>query len=552
MSGLETVVAQITDVPAVRTVSAAALTGLAETLPAYLAQFAPLFPRRTQAAWAAVYLRGLLTADVPRKNAEALVLRLLGAGPAAEAQVRALQYFLSTTGWADAPLLHHHHRLVAATLGEADGVLIIDGHETPKQGTHSVGVARQWCGHTGKQDNCQAGVYLGYASRQGYTLLDRRLYLPQAWFDDDHADAWTACRIPPETVFQTKHELAGELVEQLQARRVIPARWVLADEGYGDSPALLARWAATGLWYLAEVRRDTQVWFLTEPDGQTPRAAPQTWVPPQQASKQGPVPTVPRLHPASAAKQAVEAWAAAVPATQWEAYRLLEGSKGPLVAEFTAVRVITVRDRLPGPASWLLVRRTLGTAEEPPVYKYYLSNAPASTPLAALVRVSGWRWPIEATFAECGQEVGLNDYEVRTWPGWHHHTVLVILAHFFLVRLQRRLDPREGGLVPRPGALATADHPVGPAAAAAAATAPAGAEPAAGARPAARPAAVAGLGCGSGTGVDRLPPAPQVARLLGPSPQTPLVALGLERGAPRRMSPGSMVQIPRTFADVSL
>ena len=149
------------EVPVARTLTVADLDGLVEELAAYHAHFAPLFRRREQRAWAALYLRGLLTADVPRKNIEALALRLLGAGPGADRPVRALQQFVSEGGWDDAALLAAHQRLVDATLGEADGVLVIDGSEVPKQGTHSVGVARQWCGHSGKQDTCQAGVYLG-------------------------------------------------------------------------------------------------------------------------------------------------------------------------------------------------------------------------------------------------------------------------------------------------------------------------------------------------------------------------------------------------------
>src|SRR5918997_5177974 len=267
--------------PTARTLTAADLDGVVEELGAYHARFAPLFQRREQRAWAAVYLRGLLTADVPRKHVEALALRLLGAGPDADRQVRALQQFVGEGGWDDAALLAAHQRLVEETLGEADGVLLIDGHETPKQGTHSVGVARQWCGHTGKQDNCQAGVYLGYASRQGYTPLDRRLYLPATWFTPEYAERWRACGIPRGTPFRTKHELAGALVEEVVTRRRARARWVVCDEGFGDSPALLDRWAATGVWYLAEVPRANQVRCLTEPDGQTPRPRPQRWVPPR-------------------------------------------------------------------------------------------------------------------------------------------------------------------------------------------------------------------------------------------------------------------------------
>src|SRR5215210_7612174 len=130
-------------VPAARTLTVADLAGVVEELAAYHAHFAPLFRRPEQRAWAAVYLRGLLTADVPRKNVEALALRLLGAGPDADRQVRALQQFIGEGAWDDDRLLAAHRRLVDETLGEDDGVLLIDGHETPKQGTHSVGVLRQ-------------------------------------------------------------------------------------------------------------------------------------------------------------------------------------------------------------------------------------------------------------------------------------------------------------------------------------------------------------------------------------------------------------------------
>jgi len=509
--------------PAVRTLTLADLEGVVDELAAYHAHFAPLFRRREQQAWAALYLRGLLTADVPRKNVEAIALRLLGAGPAADSRVRTLQQFLSASGWDDTAILAAHQQLVVETLGEADGVLIIDGSEVPKQGTHSVGVARQWCGHTGKKDNCQAGVYLGYASRRGYTLLDRRLYLPEAWFSADYRERWRACGIPRGTVFQTKHELAGALVEEAVGARRVRARWVVADEGYGDSPALLDRWAATDLWYLAEVARDTQVWFLTEPDGQTPRARPVCWVPPQRPSRKGRVPTRERLHPASPAKQRVDGWAAQVPAARWQRYRLLEGSKGPLVAEFVAVRVVAVRDRLPGPEGWLLVRRTLPEAGEEPAYKYYLSNAPAETPLGELVRISGMRWPIEACFAECRQELGLDHYEVRSWRGWHHHLTLVLLAHHFLVRLQRRLDPRAGGL--SAGARAAApDRAATGAAGAAFATGSRRAERDRSPGAAARAAPPARLRPGGGLSLARLPATAQTGCLPLPPPPAPTTA----------------------------
>jgi hypothetical protein len=174
------------------------VASLAEELVVYHQRFAPLFYRREQREWAAVYLRGLLTADVPRKNVEAMALRLLGVGPHAERQVRALQQFIGEGKWDDEALLAEHQRLVNETLGEEDGVLIVDGSDFPKHGQHSAGVAPQWCGNTGKKDNCQAGVFLGYASRKGATFLDRRLYLPESWFDEEHQTLWQDCQIPDE------------------------------------------------------------------------------------------------------------------------------------------------------------------------------------------------------------------------------------------------------------------------------------------------------------------------------------------------------------------
>lgn len=420
--------------------------GVVDELAAYHARFASLFKRREQREGAALYLQGLLTADVPRKNVEAMALRLLGAGPAAGRQVRARQYFIGEGVWDDEALLAEHQRWVEETLGEDDGVLLMDGSDVPKQGTHSVGVARQWCGATGKKDNCQAGVYLGYASRRGYTLLDRRLYLPAAWFTPEYRDRWQACAIPGDTVFKTKHELAAELVEGVQRESRVRARWVVCDEGFGAAPALLDRWAATGLWYLAEVPRTTEVWPLVDPAGQTPRARPAVWVRPQTASRKGPAPTKPRVQPDSPPKGPLTEWLSQVPAAQWQRFRILEGAKGPLVADFVAFRAVAVRERLPGPEVWVLIRRQPGDPTRPleASDKFYLSNAPADTPLADLVRLSGMRWPIESCFAEAKSELGLDHYELRFWRGWHHQLTLVILAHHFLVQLQQRLSPREG------------------------------------------------------------------------------------------------------------
>ena len=421
-----------------------------------------------------------------------------------------------------------HRQLVEATLGDDDGVLLIDGSDIPKQGRHAAGVARQWCGATGQKDNGQAGVFLGYASRYGYTLLDRRLSLPASWFTDACRARWVACGIPDGTPLRTKPQRAATLVDRALADGVLRARWAVCDEGFGDDQALRAHlaarglWylAARGLWYLAEGASATQVWPLTEPDGQTPRPRPWTWAPPQPASRRGPVPRRERRHPASPAPMAVSGWARQGPPEGWPRSRRLEGRKGPLVAAFIAVRVVLVADRLAGAAGWLVVRRTRPAPGEEPVYKYSLSNAPAATPLRTVVWVSGLRWPIEACFTEGNGELGLDHYAVRSWRGWHHHMTLVILAHHFLVRLQGRLNQREGGPRPgdgagaRPGGLlgGRADQCGGAAAGGGAA------QPGRGRRAAAGAAAAAGGGCGGGAGVGGVPAAAQDRRVSLPSP----------------------------------
>jgi SRSO17 transposase len=418
------------------------LTDVADELTAYHAHFAPLLRRREQRAWAALYLRGLLLTDVPRKNVEAIALRLCGAGPTAARTVRALQQFVSEGAWDDSAILAAHQTLVEQTLGEDDGVLIIDGSDVPKQGTHSVGVARQWCGASGKTANCQAGVYLGYASRRGYTLLDRRLYLHASWFAEDHQDLWRACAIPDQVRFQTKLDLAAEMVEEQQQR--VRARWLACDEGYGQDPTLLDRVAATGLWYLAEVPGLTTVWPRQEPATGSDCPPPQLWVPPTPAGRRGRAFTKARLHPDSPRPVRVDTLPAQLRDSAWQRFRIVEGSKGPLIADFAALRAVTTRHGMPGPEVWVLLRRAVGEPGVEPEVKVYLSNAPAETPLTALVRVSGLRWPIECCFEEGKSELGLDHYELRSWPGWHHHMTLVLLAHHFLVRLQQRLNERGG------------------------------------------------------------------------------------------------------------
>jgi len=254
------------------------LKALVEELGAYHALYSPLFQGREQREQAAKYLQGLLL-ELPRKSIEPLVLALEGGKSHA---VRAMQQFISKGSWDDTALLHRHWQEVERDLGEDDGVLILDGSDFPTQGLESVGVKRQYCGELGKRANGQAGVCLGYANRQGYTLLDRRLYLPQAWVAEaTSAGPRRRCGVPREVTFTTKPMLGWEMIHAVQQAKLLRCRWV----------------------------------------GRT----------------------------------------------------IKEGSKGPLVARFARRRVVAVRDGLPGPDVWLVLRHHVGTG----ALKTDLSNAPA-------------------------------------------------------------------------------------------------------------------------------------------------------------------------------
>jgi len=390
--------------------------------------YTPLFQRREQRERSLEYLYGLLAPEIANKAIEPMMLALKGADPNA---IRSMQHFVSEGAWQDAAILKQHWREVGQDLGEAGGVYTLDGSDFPKQGTDSVGVKRQYCGQLGKIANCQAGVFLGYASTKGYTLLERALYLPAEWLEDgDYAERREKCGIPKTLEFQTKPELGLAMLRAVLDEGSLPGSWLACDEAFGRVTDFLDQVAKLDLWYYAEVPHDTRVW----------RTRPATFIP--DWSGQGRKPTRQQLVEGEPDPQTVRTWAEAVPATDWQRYTIKEGSKGPLVAEFAFLRVVAVRDGLPGPDVWLILRRNVLSGE----LKTYLSNAPADTPLTTLVRISGMRWPIETAFEDSKQLIGMGDYQVRGWTGWHHHMTLAILAHFFLVRLKIRLGDKAPAL----------------------------------------------------------------------------------------------------------
>lgn len=396
---------------------------LVEELRAYHAIYSPLFQRREQREAAHTYLQGLL-APLPRKSIEPMVLAVDGVAPTA---VRAIQAFISEGMWDDGRLVQQHWKEVERDLGADDGVLMVDGSDFPKQGVHSVGVKRQYCGELGKRANCQAGVFVGYVSSQGDTMLDRRLYVPAAWLTDDaYTERRRHCGLPAALTFKTKPELAQAMLAAVVQSHALRCQWVVADEAFGGTPALLDGVVGLGLWYFTEVAHTTRVWA----------ERPALHMPPWRG--RGRRPQRARLVEGGPQAQTVLGMASALPAEAWIRRTSKEGSQGPMVADFAALRVVAVRDALPGPDVWLGLRRPIETQE----LKTYLCNAPIDTPLETHVRMSGMRWPIETCFEDGKQLLGMGDYEVRSWTGWHHHMTLVILAHFFVVRMSLRFKKK--------------------------------------------------------------------------------------------------------------
>jgi SRSO17 transposase len=349
---------------------------LVEELRASHAIYSPLFQRREQREAAHTYLQGLLAA-LPRKSIEPMVLAVEGVAPKA---VRALQSFMSEGRWDDEGLLHQHWKEVETDLGADDGVLLVDGSDFPKQGVPSIGVKRQYGGELGKRANCHAGVFVGYGSPKGYTMLDRRLYMPAEWLTDDaYAERRRPCGLPPGLSFKTKPALAQDMLAAVMKAQTLRCRWVVADEAFGCDTGFLEGVVGLGLWYCAAVSHPTRVW----------EARPATHVPPWRG--RGRRPQRERLVEGAPEARTVREVAASLPLEAWTRQTIKEGSQGPMGAECATLRVIAVRDALPGPDVWLVLRRHVETGE----LQISLCNAPGDIALEALVRMSGMRWPIE-------------------------------------------------------------------------------------------------------------------------------------------------------------
>jgi SRSO17 transposase len=392
---------------------------IAASFAAFHQEFASLFGRKEAQQRSEQYLRGLLVQQTDRRNAENISEAVDGATP------RSLQRFLTESPWSDEPVIDQLQAYVGQLLNSSDGVFVLDETGFPKKGKKSVGVARQYCGTLGKVANCQLGVFVAYVSEQGHALVDKRLYLPREWTDDP--DRCRAAGVPEAVGYQSIAELGLSMLHQARTAGHLMGRWVTADEAYGKVPTLRDTLDDDEWLYVLEVPCSQPI--FTQPA----KTEIPAW------SGRGRQPTKLRLVDGESGPQAVEAVAASLAAEDWHLLTVAEGAQGPRIHLFAARRVWESREGLPGRECWLVLRRNPDGSEP----KHYLSNAPADTPLLTLAQVGAKRWPIETEFQLEKNETGLDEYEVRSWQGWHHHITMALLAGILLLSLQREWGEKD-------------------------------------------------------------------------------------------------------------
>jgi len=351
---------------------------------ALFARIAPRFARQEAREHARAYLQGLLS-PVDRKNGWQLAEFVGDQTP------YALQHLLGRAIW-DADAVRDDLRAyVVEHLGDPEGVLVVDETGFVKKGDKSCGVARQYSGTAGRIENCQVGVFLAYASPKGHAFLDRQLYLPKEWTDDKARCEQAG--VPKDTAFITKPKMARQMLLRAFAAGV-PARWVTGDSVYGNDRSLQLWLQERGQAHVLAVTGQESVWIDFE-----------------QHRVKDLLPTVPE--------------------DAWHLFSAGDGAKGPRLYAW-AWRPLHCQ-YAPEWRRWLLVRRSL---TDPSELTGYIAFAPADTPIETLVKVAGTRWTIEVGFEAAKGEVGLDEYEVRSFVGWHRHMTLAMLAHAFLTVLR--------------------------------------------------------------------------------------------------------------------
>ncbi len=378
------------------------------------------------------YVEGQLS-DLPRKSVEPIAL-------AADVPPRTLQQFLNSLAWDQDQLVDTLEAIVARDHMSPRSIGLIDETSCVKKGDQTPGVQRQWCGASGKTDNCMVSVHLGYAVDEFHCLLDSELYLPESWSEDRER-----CRrafIPDTIVYRSKWRIALELLDRARANGVTFS-YLTFDEGYGAKPEFLRELASREQVYVAEVPRTFSGWLTT----------PTVSLRPYRAGRSGPRRSKPRLRSGSAPAHSVEyhrQWTTALKDQPWKKWRLKDTQRGPLVWDVKHVPLMPKDDRgLPGASLHLIVARSV---LEPGDVKYFVSNASADTPLEELLLVAFSRWHVERCFEDQKTELGFDHFEGRSYLGLKRHQAVTAVSHLFLAQVQQQLRGKKSRTHRVPGA----------------------------------------------------------------------------------------------------
>lgn len=376
----------------------------------YLQNYSSCFCSEPQRKLFRTFIRGLLS-SLDRKSIEPIALHFSGVK-----YVRPLQQFFSRSPFKEQSLLDIYQELLSEQVVEENGMLSVDDTGFVKKGKHSAGVKRQYCGRLGKTENCQSGVFLAYAGKNGYGLVDCELSLPQEWFSQDFAQLYKECRIPEDKEFSTKNEIAQRMLNRAMCSGLFQARWVGCDAAYGnDHDFLDGLELPKGVWYFAATNAKEQVF----------REYPEMFYPERGRGR-------PRKHPVLSGKPVSVQEIAEEPSIPWETVVLAEGAKGPIMAERKCIRCFACRKDgnrnyvKAGEEIWLYLRKYADGE-----IKYFVSNAPGELPVHELDRAATLRWPIEQCFEECKSSLGMGHYECRSYQGWKRHMLFVMIAHLF-------------------------------------------------------------------------------------------------------------------------
>lgn len=376
------------------------ILSLGSELVSFLAKFAGSFGRKEPRGKLAIYVRGQL-GELPRKSIEPMAL-------AAGVPPRTLQEFLASDDWNEDRLAADVRRLVAAEHADPQAIGVIDESGHPKKGDKTAGVSRQYCGNTGKIDNCVMTVHLTYTSFDGKfrTMLDSTLYLPQCWHDD--RERCRDAKIPDDLVYRPKYQIALEQLDRAAADGVRFA-WITADEWYTQKPTFVGGLEARGLRYVLETPKNFALWLHD-----------------------------PRIGPATPAKPVENLcrYSRVLMQQPWQRYYIKDTEKGPMIWEVKCAPCWLPRaGGVVGPY-WLIVARN---ALDPNEIKYFVSNAAPGVPLPAILHVAFGRWPVERCLQDEKSELGLSHFEVRCYPALKRHLLITQVSHLFLARQTERL-----------------------------------------------------------------------------------------------------------------